>query len=122
MHQLLSALGSILTGTWEMFLLLAPLFLLGLAKLVDDLLGCETLPTHHCPLSRSIQSESRRKILTLKLDPFQRGRSLKNSPEQLTRHGDLRHLKGDAPGVGNRLRADLHPILPKRPQQPVFHR
>ncbi len=30
MHQLLSALGSILTGTWEMFLLLAPLFLLGL--------------------------------------------------------------------------------------------
>ena len=77
MHQLLSALGSILTGTWEMFLL---------------------------------------------LDPLQRGRSLKNSPEQLTRHGDLRHLKGDAPGVGNRLRADLHPILPKRPQQPVFHR
>ena len=30
MQQLLSALGSILTGTWEMFLLLAPLFLLGL--------------------------------------------------------------------------------------------
>ena len=30
MHQLLSALDSILTGTWEMFLLLAPLFLLGL--------------------------------------------------------------------------------------------
>lgn len=49
---------------------------LGLAKLVDDLLGCETLPTHHCPLSRSIQSENRAKILTPKLDPFQRGRSV----------------------------------------------
>jgi hypothetical protein len=36
---------------------------------------------------------------------------LKNAPEQIARHGDLRHLEGHVAAVDDELRADLHELF-----------
>ena len=45
-----------------------------------------------------------------------------NSPEQLARHGNLRHLEGDVARVRDDLRADLDELLAQPGQRPVFDR
>lgn len=42
--------------------------------------------------------------------------------EQLPRHGDLRHLERDVPGMRDDLGADLHQLLPEARQRLVLDR
>ena len=42
-------------------------------------------------------------------------------PKQLPRHGNPGQLERDVPPVTGHLGADLHQLLPRRRQQPVFH-
>jgi hypothetical protein len=36
-----------------------------------------------------------------------------NAPEQIARHGDLRHLEGHVASMDDKLRADLYEIFPR---------
>src|ERR1017187_5953968 len=45
---------------------------------------------------------------------------LKNAPEQIARHGDLRHLEGRVAPVDDELRANLHELFPQASQRPFL--
>jgi hypothetical protein len=44
----------------------------------------------------------------------------KNAPEQIARHGDLRHLEGHVAPVDKELRANLDELFPQAGQRPIL--
>jgi hypothetical protein len=46
---------------------------------------------------------------------------LQNAPDQIARHGDLRHLEGHIAPVDDKLRADLYELFPQAGQRPFLN-
>jgi hypothetical protein len=78
-------------------------------------------PGHWTRFSRGLAHDAVRLGSTSRRSPWSKPVDhLKNAPEQITRHRDLRHFEGHVAPVDDELRADLHEPFPQAGQRPFL--